>query len=85
MKFASLFAWIGDHGKILNERKFKHLSGTDQIFEFKADEGRVLCFFFFGGRIILTHGFAKKGERTPKGELIRAEMLKREFEMRMKS
>lgn len=35
-KFAALFARMGDTGKIWNERKFKHLTETDQIFEFKA-------------------------------------------------
>lgn len=33
-KFAALFVWMGDHGRIANEHKFKHLSGSDQIFEF---------------------------------------------------
>ncbi len=78
-KFAALFSWIGDHGRISNEQKFKHLSGSEQIFEFKADQGRVLCFFFVGQRIILTHGFAKKAQKTPKGEIERAEALKQEF------
>src|SRR5436190_24171086 len=77
-KFAALFAWMGEHGRIANERKFKHLTGSDQIFEFKADDGRILCFFFFGKRIILTHGFRKKGDKTPKGEIARAEALKQE-------
>ena len=77
-KFAALFAWIGEHGKIWNERKFKHLTGSNQIFEFKADEGRVLCFFFTGGRLILTHGFVKKGDKTPHGEIERAEAIKQE-------
>ena len=36
---------MGDMGKIWNERKFKHLTGTDQIFEFKVEADRVLCFF----------------------------------------
>ena len=81
-KFAALFAWMGDHGRIANERKFKHLTSSDQIFEFKADDGRILCFFFFGKRIILTHGFRKKGDKTPKGEVARAEALKQEFESR---
>ena len=31
-KFAALFARMGDTGKIWNERKFKHLTETDQIF-----------------------------------------------------
>lgn len=35
-KFAALFARMGDTGKIWNERKFKHLTETDQIFEFKV-------------------------------------------------
>ena len=78
-KFAALFVWMGDHGRITNEQKFKHLSGSDQIFEFKADHGRILCFFFVGKRIILTHGFVKKGNKTPKGEIERAEALKQEF------
>lgn len=81
-KFAALFAWMGDQGRISNERKFKHLTDSDQIFEFKADDGRILCFFFYGRRIILTHGFRKKGDKTPKGEIGRAEALKREFESR---
>jgi len=43
-KFAALFTRMGDIGKIWNERKFKHLTGSDQIFEFKVDADRVLCF-----------------------------------------
>lgn len=78
-KFAALFAWMGDHSRISNEEKFKHLTGSDQIFEFKAGQGRVLCFFFVGQRIILTHGCTKKRDNTPKGEIDRAEALKQEF------
>jgi len=81
-KFAALFARMGDMGKIWNERKFKHLTGTDQIFEFKVEADRVLCFFFVGKRLILTHGFRKTGDKTPKGEIERAEGYKMEFEMR---
>src|SRR6185437_2693477 len=32
-KFAALFARMGDTGKIWNERKFKHLTETNQLFE----------------------------------------------------
>jgi phage-related protein len=79
-KFAALFARMGDMGKIWNERKFKHLTGTDQIFEFKVEAHRVLCFFFVGKRLILTHGFRKTGDKTPRGEIERAEAYKREFQ-----
>lgn len=81
-KFAALFAWIGDHGRINNETKFKHLSGTDQIFEFKASGGRILCFFVVGKRLVLTHGFKKKSDKTPKNEIEMAEKLKNEFQGR---
>lgn len=83
-KFAALFVMLGNAGKIFNEQKFKHLTGTDQLFEFKADQGRVLCFFFIGKRVILTHGFLKKGNKTPKGEIERAEKLKLDFTARRK-
>ena len=84
-KFAALFAWMGDQGKIWNERKFKHVTGSDQIFEFKSDDGRVLCFFLIGKRLVLTHGFSKKGDKTPKGEIERAEAIKKDFLTREKS
>ena len=83
-KFAALFKLLADAGKLWNERKFKHLEGSDQIFEFKVDDGRVLCFFFVGQRVILTHGFAKKSPKTPKGEIERAEKYKAEFIARTK-
>ncbi len=83
-KLAALFKMLGDVGKIYNEQKFKHLTGTDQLFEFKADQGRVLCFFFVGKRVILTHGFLKKSDKTPKGEIERAEKMKTEFVSRSK-
>jgi len=83
-KFAALFAWMGDQGKLWNERKFKHLTGSEQIFEFKAEDGRVLCFFVLGKRLVLTHGFSKKGDKTPKGEIERAEAIKKDFLMREK-
>ena len=83
-KFAALFARMGDTGKIWNERKFKHLTKTDQIFEFKVDADRVLCFFFFGKRLIITHGFRKVGDKTPKHEIDRAEACKKDFEGRIK-
>ena len=83
-KFAALFVRLGDTGKIWNEQKFKHLTGTDQVFEFKVDSGRILSFFFYGKRLILTHGFTKKSAKTPRREIDRAESYKGDFEEREK-
>lgn len=82
-KFAALFARIGDTGKIWNERKFKHLTETEQLFEFKVEADRILCFFFVGRRLILTHGFRKGSSKTPKREIDRAETYKKDFERRV--
>lgn len=82
-KFAALFVRMGETGKIWNERKFKHLTETDQIFEFKVDADRILCFFFIGRRLILTHGFRKRGDKTPPREMERAESYKQDFEGRV--
>ena len=84
VKFAALFKRLADNGRIYNEQKFKHLTGTEKIFEFKADDARVLSFFFFGKRVILTHGFIKKSKKTPKREIERPQKIKKEFEQRMK-
>ncbi len=78
-KFTALFVMLGNVGKIFNEQKFKHLTGTNQLFEFKADQGRMLCFFFVGKRVILTHGFSKKSDKTPRGEIMRAEIIRGDF------
>lgn len=83
-KFAALFARMADTGKIWNERKFKHLTETDQLFEFKVEADRILCFFFVGRRLILTHGFRKSGDKTPKREIERAGVYKKDFEGRVR-
>jgi phage-related protein len=84
-KFAALSARLGDIGKIYNEQKFKHLTGTKQIFEFKVDDSRILTFFFAGKRMILTHGFTKKNRKTPRKEIEMAEQIKEEFEQRIRN
>ena len=82
-KFAALFVRRGDTGNIWNERTFKHLTETDQIFEFKVEADRILCFFFIGRRLILTHGFRKSGDTTPTREFERAESYQHDFEGRV--
>lgn len=79
-KFAALFKYFGDTGSIRNEKKFKHLTNTDGIFEFKINGYRVLSFFFLGKRVILTHGFQKKQNKTPKKEIKKSEILKKYFQ-----
>lgn len=56
------------------------------IFELRAKVGsdisRELYFFFVGGKAILTNGFIKKTQKTPKEQLQLAAKYKRDYEDR---
>ena len=59
----------------------------DGIFELRAVQGsnisRALFFFYVEGRIVITHGFIKKTQKTPRAQIelakkYRADFLKRQ-------
>ena len=72
------------HGYHLREPYSKSLG--DGIFElrtrFGSDITRVLYFFFVGNRIILTHGFVKKTQKTPPSEIERAKEYRAIYQQR---
>ena len=41
---------------------------------------RTLYFHVINNRYIITHGFTKKTQKTPKREIIHAKQIRREFE-----
>ncbi len=69
--------------RIIPERFFKHLEGTDGLYELRVKVGsdiyRIFCFFDEGNLIVLLHGFQKKSEKTPRNEIERAERLRKEY------
>ena len=52
---------------------FKHLAGTNGLYEIRVQVGnnifRIFCFFDEGKLVVLTNGFQKKTQKTPKREL----------------
>lgn len=85
---ARMYGIIGileEKGNSLREPYSKHID--DGIFEIRAKSGsdisRVLYFFYFGRRIILTNGFIKKTQKTPKSEIELAKKYHKEFISRM--
>ena len=68
-------------GTDLREPHSKHLD--DGIFELRAKVGtnitRVLYCFIVGRRIILTHGFVKKTDKTPPAEITKAKQYRHEY------
>ncbi len=65
------------------EKYFKHMEGSDGIFEVRVEVGsdiyRVFSFFDKGQLIILVNGFQKKTQKTPKKEIELAEKLKKQY------
>jgi phage-related protein len=55
----------------------------DGIFELRAKSGtnisRVMYFFIIGNRAVLTHGFIKKIQKTPRRELQRAKDIRADY------
>lgn len=69
--------------KMVPEKFFKHLEGTDGIYEMRVKVGsdiyRIFCFFDKGQLVILLNGFHKKTDKTPRQEIERAERLKKQY------
>ena len=78
---------LQEQGNRLREPYSKHLD--DGIFEIRGKVGtdisRVMYFFYYGGRIILTNGFIKKTQKTPKSEIERAKIFWKERVNQMKT
>lgn len=58
-------------------------SWEDGIFELRAKSGtnisRVMYFFIIGNQAVLTHGFIKKTQKTPRRELQRAKEIRADY------
>lgn len=80
-KIYRLLAMIERNGPDLREPYSKHLD--DGIFELRAIFGsnitRVLYFFFIGKRVVVTNGFIKKTQKTPKPEIDKAKAYRKEY------
>ena len=74
-------AFLQENGSDLREPYSEYLQ--DGILELRAKVGsnisRVLYFFFDGKKAILTHGFIKKTQKTPRKGIDRALRYKEEY------
>ena len=77
---------LQEKGNLLREPYSKHLD--DGIFEIRGKVGtnitRVLYFFYYDNKIILTNGFVKKTNKTPVNEIKLAKMRRKVYLDRMK-
>jgi len=76
--------WIIEHLPQIPEEYFKHLEGTDGLYEMRVQQGgdifRIFCFFDEGQLVVLTNGYQKKTQRTPKSEIEKALGIKKQYE-----
>lgn len=65
------------------ESFLKHIESTDGLYEIRIKLGRdifrIFCFFDQGRLIILTNGFQKKTQKTPKKEIEKALKIMEEY------
>ena len=79
-ELCALLDYTAAYGPPQNEQKFKHLSGTDGIYEFKTWSLRLFCFMEDGSLIICMDGTTKKSNRTPPADIKRAKQMKSNYE-----
>ncbi len=81
-KLFKLMRKLGDFGKIFNQEQFRNEG--DQIYAFKPQPDRFLCFFFDGAKVIITNAFEKKANKLPLREKQKALKAKEDFLTRSK-
>jgi phage-related protein len=61
----------------------KHIEDTDGLYEIRVEVGsniyRIFCFFDRGNIVILTNGFQKKTQKTPRSEIEKALRIMKEY------
>lgn len=80
-KTMQMIALLEEKGNELREPYSKLLS--DGIFELRvkigSDISRILYFFVVGNKVILTNGFIKKTQKTPRAEIDRAKRYRTDY------
>lgn len=76
---------LAQNGSALREPYSKYL--RNGIFELRAKVGnnitRVLYYYVVSGKVVLTHGYIKKEDKTPSSEIERAIKYRRDYEKRI--
>lgn len=85
VKMIGLLELLEEKGNLLREPYSKSIENG--IFELRCKVGnhttRVLYFFYYDGKIILTNGFIKRTQKTPREELLLAEKRREDYKERL--
>ena len=84
-KMVGLLELLEEKGNNLREPYSKPIE--DGIFEIRCKVGnnitRILYFFYYEGKIVLTNGFVKRTQKTPSKEINLAKERRKDFKERM--
>lgn len=76
-----MIEYLGMEGRFIREPYSKNLE--DGIFELRIKSGsdisRILYFFFVGDKAVLTNGFIKKTQKTPRKEIEKAKAYRKDY------
>ena len=65
------------------ETYLKHIENTNGLYEIRVQSGsdifRIFCFFDEGQLVVITNGFQKKMQKTPKNEIEKALQIMKEY------
>ncbi len=85
-KAAQKVAWVLKLVRELDSipsRYFKKLTDTNGLWECRVEHGgniyRLFAFFDQGDIVVLTYGFAKKTQKTPRDQILRATQLRLDY------
>ena len=81
VKMMRLIEFLAERGVLLKEPYTKQIRGKIRELRVKDKQGavRVLYFTYTGKRFILLHGFIKKTDKTPEGDIEIAEKRMNDF------
>lgn len=83
-KLLATISMIEEHGLLVAQRMEWTKKLDNEIFEIRSKVSsniqRALYFHVVDNRYVVTHGFTKKTQKTPSGEIMKAKNIKKEFE-----
>ena len=87
-KAFQMFSYLEVNGHLIRKGEIvrndvKRLKGTDDIWQLRINENRILFFYYSADSIVMTHQFKKKKNKTQSKEIIVAENRKRDFLKRL--
>ena len=84
-KIIGMMHVLEENGNLVREPYSKYID--DGIFELRckvgSDISRVMYFFYVGKKIVMTNGFVKKTQKTPKSEINLAKKYRDDYIERM--